>query len=209
MNRLTRQAREAGLTSVLVFEGWDAAGKGGVIRRLISAMDPVNFQIVPIAAPTEEEKAHHYLWRFWRHLPRAGRVLIFDRSWYGRVLVERIEGFASESEWRRAYSEINAFEEQLSEHGILLMKFWLHIDADEQMRRFQTRLETPYKKFKITEEDYRNREKWRAYELALHEMVQRTSTEYAPWHLVSANNKPWARVEVLKMHCRQLKRRLG
>ena len=209
LNRLTRQAREAGLTSVLVFEGWDAAGKGGVIRRLISAMDPVNFQIVPIAAPTEEEKAHHYLWRFWRHLPRAGRVLIFDRSWYGRVLVERIEGFASEPEWRRAYSEINAFEEQLSEHGILLMKFWLHIDADEQMRRFQTRLETPYKKFKITEEDYRNREKWRAYELALHEMVQRTSTEYAPWHLVSANNKPWARVEVLKMHCRQLKRRLG
>ena len=209
LNRLTRQAREVGLTSVLVFEGWDAAGKGGVIRRLITAMDPVNFQIVPIAAPTEEEKAHHYLWRFWRHLPPAGRVLIFDRSWYGRILVERIEGFASEPEWRRAYSEINAFEEQLSEHGVLLMKFWLHIDADEQMRRFQARLETPYKKFKMTEEDYRNREKWRDYELALHEMVQRTSTEYAPWHLVAANNKPWARVEVLKMHCRQLKRRLG
>ena len=187
----------------------DRIREGGVIRRLISAMDPVNLQIVAIAAPTEEEKAHHYLWRFWRHLPRAGRVLIFDRSWYGRVLVERIEGFASEPEWRRAYSEINAFEEQLSEHGILLMKFWLHIDPDEQMRRFQARLETPYKKFKMTEEDYRNREKWRDYELALHEMVQRTSTEYAPWHLVSANNKPWARVEVLKLHCRQLKRRLG
>ena len=209
LNGLTRQARDAGLTSVLVFEGWDAAGKGGVIRRLISAMDPVNFQIVPIGAPTEEENAHHYLWRFWRHLPRAGRVLIFDRSWYGRVLVERIEGFASEPEWRRAYSEINTFEEQLSEHGILVMKFWLHIDAEEQMRRFQARMETPYKKFKMTEEDYRNREKWRDYELALHEMVQRTSTEYAPWHLVSANNKRWARVEVLKTHCRQLKRRLG
>lgn len=208
LSRLTRQAREQGLTSVLVFEGWDAAGKGGVIRRLTAAIDPENLRVIPIAAPSEEERAHPYLWRFWRQLPRAGHVLIFDRSWYGRVLVERVEGFATEVEWQRAYSEMNDFEDHLCEHGILLLKFWLHIDPDEQLRRFKARQETAYKKYKLTDEDYRNRGQWQDYEQAVHEMVARTSTEYAPWQLIAANNKPWARVQVLKAFCRGLKRML-
>ena len=203
--RLTSKARERGLSSVWVFEGWDAAGKGGVIRRLTIAMDPENYNLFPVAAPTEEERAHPYLWRFWRRLPRAGKVAIFDRSWYGRVLVERVEGFAQPSEWQRAYYEINDFEEQLYEHGILLLKFWLHIDPDEQLRRFQERETTAYKKYKITEEDYRNRDKWPAYEHAVHDMVAQTSTSCAPWHLVASQNKRWARVEVLKIICRGLK----
>jgi polyphosphate kinase 2 (PPK2 family) len=188
-----------------VFEGWDAAGKGGVIRRLTAAMDPENYNLFPVAAPTEEEKAHPYLWRFWRRLPRAGKVAIFDRSWYGRVLVERVEGFADQSEWQRAYYEINDFEEQLYEHGILLLKFWLHIDPDEQLRRFQARETTPYKKYKMSEEDYRNRDQWLAYEHAVHDMVAQTSTACAPWHLVASQNKRWARVEVLKSIGRSLK----
>jgi polyphosphate kinase 2 (PPK2 family) len=191
-----------------VFEGWDAAGKGGVIRRLTAAMDPENYTLFPISAPTEEEKAHPYLWRFWRRLPRAGKVAIFDRSWYGRVLVERVEDFARQSEWQRAYYEINDFEEQLYEHGILLLKFWLHIDPDEQLQRFQERETTPYKKYKMTEDDYRNRDQWPAYEQAVHEMVAQTSTACAPWHLVASQNKRWARIEVLKTICRALKRRL-
>jgi len=203
--RLTSKARERGLSSVWVFEGWDAAGKGGVIRRLTAAMDPENYHLFPIAAPTEEEQAYPYLWRFWRRLPRAGKVAIFDRSWYGRVLVERVEGFARQSEWQRAYYEINDFEEQLYEHGIVLLKFWLHLDPDEQLRRFQARETTPYKKYKITEEDYRNRDQWLAYEHAVHDMVAQTSTACAPWHLVASQNKRWARVEVLKTICRSLK----
>jgi AMP-polyphosphate phosphotransferase len=208
LSRLTRKARSKGVTSVVVFEGWDAAGKGGAIRRLTAAIDPENYNILPIAAPTDEEKAHHYLWRFWREIPRAGRVLIFDRSWYGRVLVERVEGFASEPEWRRAYNEINDFEAQLGEHGILLVKFWLHIDAEEQLRRFQTRQETPFKKYKLTADDYRNRQRWHDYELAVEDMVARTSTSEAPWHLVACNDKPWARIVVLKTYYVALKRRL-
>ena len=163
-----------------MFEGWDASGKGGAIRRLTSALDARDYQVISIAAPTDEENAHHYLWRFWRHLSRAGRVSIFDRSWYGRVLVERVEGFATEKEWRRAYTEINQFEQQLVDHGIMLIKFWIHVSRDEQERRFNARKEIPHKRWKLTAEDWRNREKWDQYELAVHDMVERTSTQIAP-----------------------------
>ncbi len=208
LSRLSDQAAVRGLSSILVFEGWDAAGKGGVIRRLTAAMDPEHYNVFPVAAPTPEELAHPYLWRFWRRLPRAGYVTIFDRSWYGRVLVERVEGFASVSEWQRAYSEINDFEAQLCDSGIVLLKFWLHIDPNEQLRRFRDRETTPYKKYKITEEDYRNRDQWAAYEQAVHDMTLHTSTDYAPWHLIPSNDKRWARIEVLKTYCQRLEERL-
>jgi polyphosphate:AMP phosphotransferase len=208
LSRLSDQAVVQGVSSVLVFEGWDAAGKGGVIRRLTAAMDPEHYNVFPVSAPTPEELAHPYLWRFWRRLPRAGYLTIFDRSWYGRVLVERVEGLATVSAWQRAYSEINDFEEQLCDRGIILLKFWLHIDPDEQLRRFQERENTPYKKYKITQEDYRNRDQWPLYEQAVHDMVLHTSTDYAPWHLIPSNNKRWARIEVLKTYCQQLEKRL-
>lgn len=208
LGRLTRRLRTEKRSSILLFEGWDAAGKGGVIRRLTPVMDARNYRVIPIAAPTDEEKAHHYLWRFWRHLPRAGKVTIYDRSWYGRVLVERVEGFARPDEWMRAYSEINDFEEDLTDHGIVLLKFWLHISKDEQLRRFEDRKNTVYKRYKITEEDYRNREKWEFYEQAVDEMVTRTSTEYAPWHLIPANNKHHARIEVFQLICDAYERAL-
>jgi len=206
-SRLFRQAHKAAecdVSTVLVFEGWDAAGKGGIIRRLTQAMDAPLYRVVPIGAPTEDELAHHYLWRFWRQLPRAGHVAIFDRSWYGRVLVERVEGFATEAEWSRAYPEINDFEEQLVEHGIVLLKFWLQIDADEQLRRFKDREATPFKQFKITPDDWRNRDRWNDYELAANDMIARTSTEYARWNLIAANDKRSARVEVIKTVCSAL-----
>jgi polyphosphate kinase 2 (PPK2 family) len=183
---------------VMVFEGWDAAGKGGAIRRVTSALDPRAYRVVPVAAPTDEERARHYLWRFWRHLSRAGRVTIFDRSWYGRVLVERVDGLATEAEWTRAYAEIEDFERQLTEHRIVLVKCWLHITKEEQEKRFTERAKSPYKSWKLTDEDWRNREKWDAYELAVNEMVARTSTRHAPWHLIPANDKNYARVEVLR-----------
>ncbi len=208
LRQLTRQARQRGQSSVLVFEGWDAAGKGGVIRRLTQAMDAQDYRVVPIGVPSAEELAHHYLWRFWQQIPRNGRVVLFDRSWYGRVLVERVEGFAQPAEWQWAYSEINDFEEQLHEHGIILLKFWLHIDPDEQLRRFHEREKTPYKKYKITEEDYRNRDRWHDYEIAVTDMVSRTSTDYARWHLVPANDKRQARLIVIKTFCTALKRAL-
>ncbi|MEE9608880.1 MAG: polyphosphate:AMP phosphotransferase [Myxococcota bacterium] len=208
LSRLSREAFEQRVSSVLVFEGWDAAGKGGVIRRLTWPIDARLFQVVPVAAPTEEEKAHHYLWRFWRQLPSAGHHTIFDRSWYGRVLVERVEGFAREDEWRRAYREINDFEVQLASSGMVVLKFWLHIDPEEQRRRFQVREKTAFKKYKITDEDYRNRDKWDAYVAAIDEMVTRTSTDYAPWHVVPANDKRHARIKVLKTYVKALKKRL-
>ncbi len=180
------------------FEGSDAAGKGGAIRRITGALDARLYRVVPIAAPTEEERAQPYLWRFWRHLPRRGRLAIFDRSWYGRVLVERVERFCSESAYMRAYGEINDFEEQLVAHGIVVMKFWLQVSQDEQLRRFKEREETGFKRFKITQEDWRNREKWDAYERAVCDMIDRTSTEIAPWTLVEANDKRYARVKILK-----------
>jgi AMP-polyphosphate phosphotransferase len=208
LNLLYREAKAKGSSALLVFEGWDAAGKGGIIRRVTGAMDARDYQVIPIAAPTDEERSHHYLWRFWRHLPRAGRVTIFDRSWYGRVLVERVEGFATEAEWKRAYAEIINFEQQLHDHGVLLLKFWVHIDADEQLRRFKARQEIPYKHYKITDEDYRNREKRNDYELAANEMLDRTGTEFAPWHLIEANDKHFARIKVLRIFCDRLENSL-
>jgi polyphosphate:AMP phosphotransferase len=204
LNLLHRKARDQKASTLLVFEGWDAGGKGGAIRRITAALDARSVQIIPIAAPTDEERAQHYLWRFWRHLSRAGRVTIFDRSWYGRVLVERVEGFASDEEWRRAYAEINAFERQLVDHGIVLVKFWLHISKDEQLRRFEERQNTPFKRWKITDEDWRNREKWSQYDIAVHDMVERTSTHIAPWVLVEGNDKRFARVKVLRSVCEKL-----
>lgn len=189
---------------VLVFEGSDAAGKGGSIRRTVEALDARQYQIVPIAAPTEEERAQPYLWRFWRHLPRTGRITVFDRSWYGRVLVERIEGFCSEADWLRAYAEINDFEHQMVAAGAVVVKFWLQISADEQLARFNERQDTEFKRFKITEEDWRNREKWDAYVSAVCDMVDRTSTGLAPWTLVEANDKNFARIKVLKTICDRL-----
>ena len=189
---------------VVVFEGSDAAGKGGAIRRVGGALDARQYQIVPIAAPTEEEREQPYLWRFWRHLPRTGRISMFDRSWYGRVLVERVEGFCSEDDWLRAYAEINDFEHQLVEAGAIVVKFWLQISDEEQLRRFKERQDTEFKRFKITDEDWRNREKWEAYVSAVCDMVDRTSTGLSPWTLVEANDKNYARVKVLKTICERI-----
>ncbi|MCL4233711.1 MAG: polyphosphate:AMP phosphotransferase [Deltaproteobacteria bacterium] len=205
MERLVKQRRSA----ILVFEGWDAAGKGGIIRRIVPALDARHYHVIPVSAPTEEERAHHYLWRFWRNVPSAGRVTVYDRSWYGRVLVERVEGFAAEHEWKRAYREINDFEEQLCDFGIILLKFWLHIDKDEQLRRFKEREQTPYKNFKITPEDWRNREKWDDYEMAANEMLERTSTEFAPWHLLEAKDKKYARIKALRLTIEAFEAALG
>lgn len=204
LSELVRDPRFQKHSLVVVFEGSDAAGKGGSIRRVTAALDAREFQIVPVAAPTEEERAQPYLWRFWRHLPRLGRTTLFDRSWYGRVLVERVEGFCSEPDWLRAYAEINDFEHQMVEAGAIVVKFWLQISADEQLKRFKEREETDFKRFKITDEDWRNREKWDAYAAAVCDMVDRTSTGLAPWTLVEANDKNFARVKVLKTICARL-----
>ena len=204
LHELSREAWRKKVGVSLVFEGSDAAGKGGSIRRIGAALDARQYQVIQIAAPTDEEKAHHYLWRFWRHLPRLGRFTIYDRSWYGRVLVERVEGFASERDWMRAYKEINDFEEQLVEHGIVLIKYWLWISPDEQLRRFKAREETPWKRYKMTDEDYRNRDKANQYEAAANEMIERTSTEFAPWTLVEAEDKPYARIKVIGTLCERL-----
>ena len=204
LNQAVRSAAERGRSIVWVFEGWDAAGKGGAIRRLTSALDARDFRVIPIAKPTDEEKVHHYLWRFWRHVPRAGRVTIYDRSWYGRVLVERIEGFCSEAEWRRGYAELNEFEAQLTDHGIVVLKFWLHLSKEEQLRRFRNREETDYKQHKINAEDWRNRRKWTGYETAVGDMLALTDHPSAPWHLVPADNKRFARLEILKTSCKQI-----
>ncbi len=209
LNQLAWEAYKKKRSTVLVFEGVDAGGKGGAIHRITTAVDARLYRTIPVAAPTDEEKAQHYLWRFWRHIPRAGRMTIYDRSWYGRVLVERVEGFATEAEWRRAYSEINQFEEQLIESGALLFKFWLQISEEEQLRRFQAREETPYKRYKITEEDWRNREKWPLYKLAVNEMVVRTSTESAPWTLVEGDDKLFARIKILRTLTEGLRDALG
>ena len=207
--QLSRSCREHGVGSAVVFEGWDASGKGGVIRRMTRAMDVQDYRVMPVAAPTTEELAHHYLWRFWRRLPPAGRMLICDRSWYGRVLVERVERLAQEHEWRRAYDEINDFEEQLVEHSMPVLKFWLHIDPETQLERFAAREQTPFKRYKLTPEDHRNRQKWPQYEAAVEEMVARTSTDLAPWHLVPANDKRSARIQVFETVCDALEAALS
>ncbi|MCW8916013.1 MAG: polyphosphate:AMP phosphotransferase [Magnetovibrio sp.] len=208
LNKLTRSKAFRDRGMVLVFEGNDAAGKGGSIRRACAAMDSRFYDIIPIAAPTDEEKAQPYLWRFWRHLPGIGKTAIFDRSWYGRVLVERVEGFCSEADWLRAYGEINDFEEEMARHGIIVQKFWLSITADEQLHRFNEREATGYKRFKLTDEDWRNRDKWSEYSNAVCDMVERTSTEIAPWTLVEANSKYYARIKVLKTLCKRLEEEL-
>ncbi len=209
LNGLQRHARRQAVSTILVFEGWDAAGKGGAIRRVTAALDARDYEVKLIGRPTDEEGRYHYLWRFWRQLSRAGRLTIFDRSWYGRVLVERVEGFASEKDWRRAYAEINDFERQLVEHGIVLVKFWLHITEDQQKSRFKARRRTSYKRWKLTDEDLRNRGRWTEYEYAVNDMIERTSTGIAPWVLVEANDKRYARVKVLEAVCESVERALA
>jgi polyphosphate kinase 2 (PPK2 family) len=193
---------------VLAFEGSDAAGKGGAIRRVSGALDARQYAIIPVAAPTEEERAQPYLWRFWRQVPAKGGITIFDRTWYGRVLVERVEGYCAVSDWMRAYGEINQFEEQLVQSGIVVCKFWLQISKDEQLKRFKAREKTPFKNFKMTADDWHNRKKWGAYEQATADMVDRTSTEIAPWTLVEAEDKYFARIKVLNTIVRALERAL-
>ncbi|MFH1869961.1 MAG: polyphosphate:AMP phosphotransferase [Pseudomonadota bacterium] len=208
LSELVRDPRFKGRSLICAFEGADAAGKGGAIRRIAASMDARDYQIVPIAAPTEEERAQPYMWRFWRHIPRNGRVAIFDRTWYGRVLVERVEGFCAEADWLRAYSEINDFEHELSEAGAIVCKFWLQVSQEEQLKRFKEREKIEFKRFKITEEDWRNREKWDAYQQAICDMVDRTSTGTAPWTLVEANDKGYARVKILRTLCERLEAEL-
>jgi len=194
---------------IIGYEGWDAAGKGGNIRRVTEALDPRGYSVIPIAAPKGDDATHHYLWRFWRQIPKAGHLAIFDRTWYGRVLVERIEGFCSEAEWRRAYQEINEFELSLTNFGMIVVKFWLHISKEEQLRRFKEREKIEYKQYKITEEDWRNREKWDAYRQAVVDTLQNTSTSYAPWTIVEANDKLWARIRTLSTIVGAIEKGLG
>lgn len=198
LERLHSQIYLRKIPVVLGFEGWDAAGKGGAIKRLTSHLDPRGYKVFPTSAPNDLERVHHYLWRFWNHVPKAGHIAIFDRTWYGRVLVERIEGFCSEEEWKQAYQEINEMEDHMANAGAVVLKFWLHIDKDEQERRFLARQENPQKQWKITEEDWRNRGKWDQYEEAVNEMLVRTSTTYAPWIVVEGNCKYYARVKILR-----------
>ena len=193
---------------VLGFEGWDAGGKGGAIKRLTEYMDPRGYQVHPTASPNDIERVHHYLWRFWKNMPKDGHIAIFDRTWYGRVMVERIEGFCTAKEWQRAYQEINDMERQLYQHGTLILKFWMQIDKDEQERRFKERMENPEKQWKITDEDWRNREKWDLYEKAVDEMLVRTSTTYAPWIIVEGNSKYYARIKVLETVVTAMENRL-
>ncbi len=205
---LARDARFAHRSLVCAFEGVDAAGKGGSIRRVAKAFDARAFHIVPIAAPTDEESARPYLWRFWRHIPRRGKITIFDRSWYGRVLVERVEKFCSEADWLRAYGEINDFEHDLADAGAIVVKFWLQISKKEQLKRFKKRENVEFKRFKITDEDWRNRKKWKAYEEAICDMIDRTSTGTAAWTLVEANDKKFARVKILRTICARVEAEL-
>ncbi len=188
----------ARIPAVIAYEGWDAAGKGGNIRRLTQGLDPRGYEVIPVGAPSSEEMARHYLWRFWKNLPKAGHIAIFDRSWYGRVLVERVEGLCTEAEWKRAFTEINDFEHQLADFGTVVVKFWLQTDQEEQLRRFNSRQANPYKQWKITEEDWRNRGKWSQYHAAVVEMLERTSTTYAPWTILEANCKLHARIKALR-----------
>ncbi len=207
--QLSYKAFQRGISSTLVFEGGDAGGKGGAIRRIAGSVDSRITRTIPVSAPTDEELAHHYLWRFWRHVPLAGYVTIYDRSWYGRVLVERVEKYAKFNEWRRAYAEINNFEEELTEGKNILLKFWMHISPEEQLRRFKEREAVPWKNYKITDEDWRNRERAADYKIAADEMFMRTDTEYAPWHIVPAESKYFARIFVLKIYRDALIKALG
>lgn len=187
------------ISMVVLYEGWDAAGKGGNIKRLTRSLDPRGYQVIPIGAPNDEEHQHHYLWRFWRRLPKDGHIAIFDRSWYGRLLVERVEGFADEVAWKRSFHEIRQFEEALIKHGVILVKFWLSIDQDTQLRRFEARQQDPDKQWKITPEDWRNRAKWGAYKVALDDVFRYTNTPRAPWHILESNCKRYARIKAMEV----------
>lgn len=204
-NRLYRKR----IPVIITYEGWDAAGKGGNIKRITEALDPRGYEVHPIASPEPHEKARHYLWRFWTRLPKNGHIAIFDRTWYGRVMVERLEGFCSENDWRRAYNEINEFEKELKEWGAVIIKFWVQIDKDTQLERFEERQNTPEKQWKITEEDWRNREKWDDYEVAVDEMLQKTNTSFAPWHVLESVDKKYARIKALKIVIEEIKKALG
>ena len=193
---------------IITYEGWDAAGKGGNIKRITEALDPRGYEVNPIASPEPHEKARHYLWRFWTRLPKSGHIAIFDRTWYGRVMVERLEGFCSENDWKRAYNEMNEFEKELKDWGAVIIKFWVQIDKDTQFARFQERQNNPEKQWKITDEDWRNREKWDAYEVAVDEMLQKTSTVYAPWHVLESVDKKYARIKALKIVIREIEKAL-
>ncbi len=203
-NRLYRKK----VPVVIVYEGWDAAGKGGNIKRITSALDPRGFEVHPIASPEPHEKARHYLWRFWTRLPKTGHIAIFDRSWYGRVMVERLEGFCSENDWKRAYNEMNEFEKELHDWGAVIIKFWVQIDKDTQLERFTARQNTPEKQWKITDEDWRNREKWDDYEVAINEMIEKTSTTYAPWYILESVDKKYARLKALRIVVEELEKAL-
>ncbi len=198
LHRLAYQVYLQQRPVIIVFEGWDAAGKGGAIRRITEKLDPRGFVVYPIAAPSGEDGTHHYLWRFWRRLPESGQIAIFDRSWYGRVMVERIEGFCSEAEWKRAYREINYFERVLVDYGTVIFKFWLHISQEEQLARFQSRDVDKRRSWKLTDEDWRNREKWPLYEEAVNDMLLKTSTISAPWTVIEGNSKTYARIKILQ-----------
>jgi polyphosphate kinase 2 (PPK2 family) len=193
---------------VIAYEGWDAAGKGGNIKRIAAALDPRDYVVEPIASPEPHEKARHYLWRFWTRLPKTGHITIFDRTWYGRVMVERLEGFCSENDWQRAYNEINEFESELHDFGTVIIKFWVQIDKDTQLKRFTDRQNTPEKQWKITDEDWRNREKWDLYETAVNEMIEKTSTSFAPWYILESVDKKYARIKALKIVIREIKKAL-
>ena len=206
MEKLHGELYRRRIPMVLGFEGWDAGGKGGAIKRLTEHMDPRGYVVHPTASPNDIERAHHYLWRFWNDMPKAGHVTIFDRTWYGRVMVERIEGFCTRKEWQRAYKEINDMERDLTDAGAIVLKFWLQIDKDEQERRFKARQENPQKQWKITDEDWRNREKWDAYESAVDEMIKKTSTAYAPWHILESVDKKYARLRALKIVIEELEK---
>lgn len=203
-NRLYRKR----VPVIITYEGWDAAGKGGNIKRITEALDPRGFEVHPIASPEPHEKARHYLWRFWTRLPKDGHIAIFDRTWYGRVMVERLEGFCSENDWKRAYNEMNEFEKELSDWGAVIIKFWVHIDKDTQLARFEDRQKNPEKQWKITEEDWRNREKWDDYEKAVNEMLKKTSTAYAPWHILESVDKKYARIKALKIVIEEIEKAL-
>jgi len=193
---------------IIAYEGWDAAGKGGNIKRIASALDPRGFEVLPIASPLPHEKARHFLWRFWTRLPKSGHIAIFDRTWYGRVMVERLEGFCSENDWQRAYNEMNEFEKELVDWGAIVIKFWVQIDKDTQLERFTLRQNTPEKQWKITDEDWRNREKWDQYEEAINEMLQKTNTHFANWHVLESNDKYYARIKALKIVIEEIEKRI-
>ncbi len=215
LDRLQKELRELGnrlyrkkIPVIIAYEGWDAAGKGGNIKRITQALDPRDFVVEPIASPEPHEKARHYLWRFWTRLPKTGHITIFDRTWYGRVMVERLEGFCSENDWQRAYNEINEFEKELSDWGAVIIKFWVQIDKDTQLARFNDRQNTPEKQWKITDEDWRNREKWDLYETAIDEMIEKTSTAFAPWHILESVDKKFARIKALQIVIDEIKKKL-